>query len=142
MQDFSSQLFRDHGITFTVYNDNKGRANFSFWCPSRIIKQSEWNVIEAGIKQRIRALNLFLRDAYHEQFIFKDGIIPRELLVNNGCFIREMKHLSVPNNIYTHISEDLIRSNDGEFYVLEDNLRTPRKLYARKQQISRSFILI
>lgn len=141
MQDFSSQLFRDHGITFTVYNDNKGVERiFPFDILPRIIKQSEWNVIEAGIKQRIRALNLFLRDAYHEQFIFKDGIIPRELLVNNGCFIREMKHLSVPNNIYTHISGvDLIRSNDGEFYVLEDNLRTPSGVsyMLENRQISR-----
>lgn len=127
MQDFSSQLLRDQGITFRVYNDNKGVERiFPFDILPRIIMEEEWKKIEMGIKQRIKALNLFLKDAYHEQFIFKDGIVPFELLFNNNCFMREMVNLSIPKNIYTHISGvDLIRNNDGEFYVLEDNLRTP-----------------
>ena len=141
MQDFSSQLFMDHGVTFRVYSDNKGVERiFPFDILPRIINESEWKIIDAGIKQRIKALNLFLKDAYHEQFIFKDGVIPHELLLNNKNFLREMMNLRVPNDVYTHISGvDLIRNNDGDFYVLEDNLRTPSGVsyMLENRQISR-----
>ena len=76
--------------------------------------------------QRIKALNLFLKDIYNEQFILKDKVFPSSLLISNNNFRREMISLKVPKDIYTHISGvDLIRNNDGKFYVLEDNLRTP-----------------
>ena len=127
MKDFSNQFFRNQGVTFTVYSDNKGVERiFPFDVIPRIIGIKEWTFIEKGIVQRIRALNLFLRDVYHEQFIIKDKIIPPQLVINNRYFIREMINLSVPKNVYTHISGvDLIRDKSGDFHVLEDNLRTP-----------------
>ncbi|WP_317132836.1 circularly permuted type 2 ATP-grasp protein [Tamlana haliotis] len=82
--------------------------------------------MDIGIKQRLKALNLFIKDIYHDQFIIKDGIIPAELIYSCPYFLREMKGVKVPHDIYVHIAGvDLIRGGDGEFYVLEDNLRTP-----------------
>ena len=99
---------------------------FPFDIFPRIINEKEWQTIESGIKQRIKALNLFLKDIYNEQFILKDKVFPSSLLISNNNFRREMISLKVPKDIYTHISGvDLIRNNDGKFYVLEDNLRTP-----------------
>ena len=119
MKDFSNQFFRNQGVTFTVYSDNKGVERiFPFDVIPRIIGIKEWTFIEKGIVQRIRALNLFLRDVYHEQFIIKDKIIPPQLVINNRYFIREMINLSVPKNVYTHISGvDLIRDKSGDFHV-------------------------
>ena len=126
-EDLSKQLFMSQGVTFTVYNDNEGIEKiFPFDIVPRIITSKEWNKIESGIKQRLKALNLFIKDIYNEQFILKDGIIPSELIYSCPNFLREMKGVRVPHDIYVHISGvDLIRNNDGEFYVLEDNLRTP-----------------
>ena len=92
----------------------------------RIISYSDWKIIDSGIKQRIKALNLFIKDIYHEQFILNDNIIPAELIISNPNYLREMRNINVPNDIYTHISGiDLIRNEEGKFFVLEDNLRTP-----------------
>ncbi|WP_372935071.1 circularly permuted type 2 ATP-grasp protein [Seonamhaeicola sp.] len=126
-EELAKQLFMSQGVTFTVYNDNEGIEKiFPFDIIPRIITASEWSKIERGIKQRITALNLFIKDIYHDQFIIKDGIIPANLVYSCPNFLREMKNVEVPYDIYTHISGvDLIRNNDGEFYVLEDNLRTP-----------------
>ncbi len=125
--DLAKKLFMSQGITFTVYSDGEGIEKiFPFDIIPRIITASEWTHIESGIKQRIKALNIFLRDIYHDQFIIKDGVIPASLIHSGGGFIREMVNVDVPFNIYTHISGiDLIRDSDGSFYVLEDNLRTP-----------------
>lgn len=127
MQEFSKQFFMNQGVTFTVYNNKKGVERiFPFDIIPRIIHHNEWNVIQSGIKQRIKALNYFLKDIYHEQFIIKDGVVPPSLIISHPNYIREMRNINVPKNIYTHISGvDLIRDRDGEFYVLEDNLRTP-----------------
>ena len=127
MQEFSSQFFMNQGVTFTVYNNKKGVERiFPFDIIPRIIAFKEWNTIERAIIQRIKALNFFLKDIYNEQFIIKDKIIPPDLIVSNPNFLREMRNLQVPQDIYTHISGvDLIRNKDGKFYVLEDNLRTP-----------------
>tara|TARA_A100001011_G_scaffold166267_1_gene174985 strand:- start:7097 stop:8488 length:1392 start_codon:yes stop_codon:yes gene_type:complete len=127
MQEFSRQFFMNQGVTFTVYNNKKGVERiFPFDIIPRIIENKEWKIIESAIIQRIKALNYFLKDIYHEQFIIKDKIIPAELIAYHPNFLREMKNLAVPENIYTHISGvDLIRNNDGKFYILEDNLRTP-----------------
>jgi len=124
---FSKQFFVNQGVTFTVYNDMRGVERiFPFDIFPRIINEKEWQTIESGIKQRIKALNLFLKDIYNEQFILKDKVFPSSLLISNNNFRREMISLKVPKDIYTHISGvDLIRNNDGKFYVLEDNLRTP-----------------
>ncbi|MDN3666685.1 circularly permuted type 2 ATP-grasp protein [Algibacter miyuki] len=126
-EDLAKQLFMSQGVTFTVYNDNEGIEKiFPFDIVPRIITADEWQKIEAGIKQRLKALNLFIKDIYNDQFIIKDGIIPGELIYSCPNFLREMKGVKVPHDIYVHISGvDLIRNNDGEFYVLEDNLRTP-----------------
>tara|TARA_A100001011_G_scaffold392320_1_gene479630 strand:+ start:980 stop:2422 length:1443 start_codon:yes stop_codon:yes gene_type:complete len=127
MQEFSSEFFMKQGVTFTVYNNEKGVERiFPFDIIPRIIHDKEWKIIESAIIQRIKALNYFLKDIYHEQFIIKDRIIPAELIAYHPNFLREMRNLSVPEDIYTHISGvDLIRNSDGKFYVLEDNLRTP-----------------
>lgn len=126
-EDLSKQLFMSQGVTFTVYNDNEGIEKiFPFDIVPRIITAKEWSKIESGIKQRLKALNLFIKDIYNEQFIIKDGVIPGELIYSCPNFLREMKGVKVPYDVYVHISGvDLIRNNDGEFYVLEDNLRTP-----------------
>ncbi len=115
------------GITFTVYNSGEGIEKiFPFDIIPRIIMNNEWKHIEAGIKQRLMALNIFLKDIYHLQFIIKDGIIPAALIYSCPNFLREMMNVDVPFDIYTHIAGiDLIRDHDGSFYVLEDNLRTP-----------------
>lgn len=126
-EELSRQLFMSQGVTFTVYNDNEGIEKiFPFDIVPRIITSKEWDKIDRGIKQRLKALNLFIKDIYHEQFILKDGIIPSDLIFSCPYFLREMKGVKVPHDIYVHIAGvDLIRNNDGEFYVLEDNLRTP-----------------
>ena len=126
-EDLSKQLFMSQGVTFTVYNDNEGIEKiFPFDIVPRIITAQEWDKIERGIKQRLKALNLFIKDIYNEQFIIKDGLIPADLIYSCPNFLREMKGIKVPYDVYVHISGvDLIRNNDGEFYVLEDNLRTP-----------------
>ena len=127
MQDLSNKLFVDQGVTFTVYDDSKGTEKiFPFDIFPRIITSKEWQIIEFGIKQRIKALNFFIKDIYHEKFIIRDGVVsPKEIFLTNN-FNKEMNSLNVPHDIYTHIAGvDIIRNNDGKFYVLEDNLRTP-----------------
>ncbi|WP_242082504.1 circularly permuted type 2 ATP-grasp protein [Aestuariivivens sediminis] len=126
-EELSKQLFMSQGVTFTVYNDNEGIEKiFPFDIIPRIITSNEWQKIDKGIKQRLKALNLFIKDIYHEQFILKDGIISSELIYACPNYLREMVGVNVPYDIYVHIAGvDLIRNNDGEFYVLEDNLRTP-----------------
>lgn len=123
----ASELFMNQGITFTVYSDDAGIERiFPFDILPRIITGSEWNHIEAGIKQRLKALNHFLKDIYHEQQILKDGKIPAWLVASCSHFTREVFGIDVPYDIYVHISGiDLIRGDEGKFYILEDNLRTP-----------------
>lgn len=125
--ELAHKLFMTQGITFTVYSSGEGIEKiFPFDIIPRIIEAAEWEYIEKGIKQRLKALNIFLRDVYHEQFIIKDGIIPASLIYSCPNFLREMVNVDVPFNIYSHISGiDLIRDYDGSYYVLEDNLRTP-----------------
>ncbi|HEY9047777.1 MAG TPA: circularly permuted type 2 ATP-grasp protein [Ohtaekwangia sp.] len=126
-EELAKRLFMSQGITFTVYSSGEGIEKiFPFDIIPRIITSSEWDFIERGIKQRLRALNLFLRDVYHEQFILKDGVVPFNLVYSCPHYLREMQGVNVPYDIYVHIAGiDLIRDHDGTFYVLEDNLRTP-----------------
>ena len=123
----ASELFMSQGITFTVYSDNEGIERiFPFDIIPRIITSTEWDHIESGIKQRLKALNLFLKDIYNEQQIIKDNIIPAALVATCPHFTREIFGIQVPYDIYLHIAGiDLIRGDDGRFYILEDNLRTP-----------------
>src|SRR3954470_13479670 len=123
----AGELFMNQGITFTVYADNAGIERiFPFDIIPRIITGAEWQQIEAGIKQRLHALNLFLKDIYNSQQILKDKIIPANLIASCPHYTREVYGIQVPYDIYVHISGiDLIRGNNGDFYILEDNLRTP-----------------
>ena len=117
----------NQGITFTVYDDDRGlEKTFPVDLVPRIIPFDEWERIERGLIQRIQALNLFLHDVYHEQHILKDGVVPRELIVNGKHYRREFLGAPVPKDIYVHIcGTDLVRGDDGVYYVLEDNLRSP-----------------
>ena len=133
-EKLANDLFMSQGITFTVYSNSEGIERiFPFDVLPRIITASEWAKIEAGIKQRLKALNLFLQDVYHGQQILKDGIVPAALIASCPHFNREVFGINVPHDIYVHISGiDLIRDSDGEFYVLEDKPSYPKrcKLYA------------
>src|SRR5689334_739238 len=126
-EELAKRLFMSQGITFTVYISGEGIEKiFPFDIIPRIITAAEWDQIEKGIKQRLTALNLFLKDVYNEQFIIKDGVVPADMIYSCPHFLREMYKFPVPFDIYVHISGiDLIRDNDGSFYILEDNLRTP-----------------
>ncbi len=116
------------GITFTVYSDGRGTERlFPFDLVPRIIPRSEWDVIERGLAQRVKAINLYLQDIYGTQRVLKDKIIPRNLVYSCKHFRREMVGLNVPRDIYVHISGiDLVRdSRTGQYLVLEDNARSP-----------------
>jgi uncharacterized circularly permuted ATP-grasp superfamily protein len=123
----AAELFMSQGITFTVYNNDEGIERiFPFDILPRIITAAEWAHVEAGIKQRLTALNLFLKDIYGHQHIIKDNIIPAELIASCPHFTHEVHGIKVPHDIYVHIAGiDLIRGDEGRFYILEDNLRTP-----------------
>ncbi|HNP25035.1 MAG TPA: circularly permuted type 2 ATP-grasp protein [Panacibacter sp.] len=123
----AGELFLNQGITFTVYSDNAGIERiFPFDIIPRVITAKEWEHVEKGIQQRLKALNMFLKDVYNDQQILKDGIIPAQLVASCPHFLREVHGIKVPYDIYVHISGiDLIRGEDGTFYILEDNLRTP-----------------
>ncbi|HEY2178161.1 MAG TPA: circularly permuted type 2 ATP-grasp protein [Caulobacteraceae bacterium] len=115
------------GITFTVYGAGSPTERI---IPTdlfpRIIPAGEWTVIETGLIQRLKALNLFLADIYGEQKILADGIIPRDLILGSPAYRRAMQHLFVPHNAYVNVcGSDLVRGQDGAFFVLEDNLRVP-----------------
>jgi uncharacterized circularly permuted ATP-grasp superfamily protein len=120
-------LFRNQGITFTVYSDTTGVEKiFPFDLVPRIVPADEWDLIERGLVQRITALNLFCQDIYHGQRILKERIIPPDLIYGAKSFRREMFGVNVPRDIYIHIcGTDLIRDKDGKYFVLEDNGRTP-----------------
>jgi len=115
------------GITFAVYGEDAGTERLiPFDIVPRIIPAAEWRVLEAGLKQRVRTLNLFLHDIYHEQAILKAGVVPPERVLGNAQYRREMAGMNVPGGIYAHIAGvDVVRAGAGEYYVLEDNLRVP-----------------
>lgn len=119
--------FLTEGVTFTVYGRDEGTERiFPYDLVPRIVTHQEWQTIERGLKQRIAALNLFLRDIYHEGKILSDSVVPREIVYTCRHFRREMRGLQVPRNIYIAVTgSDLLRLESGEFVVLEDNLRVP-----------------
>ena len=119
---------RTEGITFAVYSETEQGIErvWPFDLIPRIIPTAEWAILEAGLKQRVRALNLFLKDIYHEQRILKDGVISAQLIYQGKHFRQEIVNIDPPHDIYTHISGiDIIRNDDGRYLILEDNLRTP-----------------
>jgi len=119
--------FRNQGITFTVYNDQRGVEKiFPFDLIPRIVPANEWDIIERGLVQRITALNHFCHDVYHERRILKEKIIPADLILGAKMFRHEMSNVNVPRNTYIHIcGTDLVRDRKGQYFVLEDNGRTP-----------------
>ena len=120
-------LFHRVGITFAVYGDEKGAERLiPFDTIPRIIEKSEWEHLERGLKQRVMALNRFLHDVYHKQDIVRAGLIPAEQVLKNEGYVAPMKDFDLPNQVYSQIAGiDLVRHDDGDWYVLEDNLRTP-----------------
>lgn len=117
----------EYGITFTVYGHNDGTEKvWPFDIVPRVIQRHEWQSIEDGLKQRVRALNLFLDDIYGEQRILAEDVIPRELIETSACFNRKLSGFRPSQGVWTHIvGTDLIRDADGSVYVLEDNARCP-----------------
>lgn len=116
------------GISFRVYNDEEGSIDraWPFDIIPRLIDKKEWQTIEVGLKQRVKALNLFINDLYNEQKIIKDGIFPAQLLDKSKNFLPQCKGFTPPLGIWAHIcGSDLVRDKDGTVYVLEDNLRVP-----------------
>ena len=120
-------LFRRLGITFAVYGEDAGAERLiPFDVIPRIFGAQEWALLERGLKQRVRALNAFLHDIYHDQQIIKAGLIPARQVLENGLFRPEMRGIDLPNQVYAHVAGiDLVRVAENDFYVLEDNLRTP-----------------
>jgi uncharacterized circularly permuted ATP-grasp superfamily protein len=126
-QQAADLTFLHEGITFTVYGGKEGTEKiFPNDLVPRIIPSGEWTKIEKGLTQRVTALNMFLRDIYHEGRILSEGLVPRELVYSCKHFRREMRGLNVPRDIYVSIcGTDLVRVPEGSFAVLEDNLRVP-----------------
>ena len=126
-QQSAERLLLHMGITFNVYGDSAGTERiFPFDLIPRIVAAGEWNWIERGLKQRIRALNLFIDDVYHEQSIIKDGVIPAEIIRTASSFRKQCVNMNPPGGVWCHITgTDLVRDRDGQVYVLEDNLRCP-----------------
>jgi uncharacterized circularly permuted ATP-grasp superfamily protein len=120
-------LFHRVGITFAVYGQEEGAERLiPFDIVPRVLPADEWLRLEAGLKQRVRALNAFIHDIYHDQQILKAGLIPAEQVLCNSQYRPEMQGIDVPSGIYAHIAGiDIVRDDAGEFCVLEDNLRVP-----------------
>ncbi|MFQ5507712.1 MAG: circularly permuted type 2 ATP-grasp protein [Leptospirillia bacterium] len=124
----AEQAIRTMGITFTVYSEQNGSIDreWPFDIVPRIMPHTEWVRIEQGLKQRVRALNLFIDDIYHEQRIVRDGIFPAEVLAKSRNFRPECVGANPPLGVWAHVcGSDLVRDRDGTVYVLEDNLRVP-----------------
>jgi uncharacterized circularly permuted ATP-grasp superfamily protein len=127
MQSDAEGIFRRLGITFAVYGSDEGNEKLiPFDVIPRIISAAEWRRLSKGIEQRVRALNAFLYDIYHRQEIIKAGRVPEKLIINNAAFCPEMMGVNPAKGVYAHIiGVDIVRVGPEEFYVLEDNLRTP-----------------
>ncbi|WP_339866053.1 circularly permuted type 2 ATP-grasp protein [uncultured Algoriphagus sp.] len=127
LQHSANQTQRSMGMTFNVYHDNQGMEKILHLdIIPRIIPNSEWQKLEAGLKQRTLALNLFLQDIYNERKILKDGIVPSELILKSKDYLEPCIGLTPPKGIWCHITgTDLVKAKDGEYYILEDNLRCP-----------------
>ncbi len=120
-------IFRNQGITFTVYGDAAGtERSFPFDPVPRILEATVWAHLEAGLRQRATALNRFLADVYGPQEVLEDGVVPPELVLRNGAYRPQVRGTPMPHGAFTHVlGTDLIRDGDGRFMVLEDNARSP-----------------
>jgi uncharacterized circularly permuted ATP-grasp superfamily protein len=126
-QQAAERILVQLGITFNVYGDSAGTERpFPFDLVPRIVCAPEWDRLERGLRQRIHALNAFINDIYHDQKILKDHVIPEEVVRSAASFRPQCVGVNPPNGIWCHITgTDLVRHSDGQFYVLEDNLRVP-----------------
>jgi len=126
-QQAADQALIQMGITFNVYGESAGmEKTLPFDLVPRIVPAAEWDRIERGLKQRIRALNLFIDDVYHERKIISDDVVPEEIVFTSKAFRRQCAGFNPPRGIWCHITgTDLVRHRDGQIYVLEDNLRCP-----------------
>ncbi|WP_088941496.1 circularly permuted type 2 ATP-grasp protein [Nitratireductor rhodophyticola] len=125
--DDAERVFRRTGITFAVYGEQEAAERLiPFDIVPRIISGKEWRRLVQGIEQRVQALNAFLEDIYHRQEILRAGRIPKEIISNNEAFLPEMIGVRPPGGVYTHITGvDIVRTGENDFFVLEDNARTP-----------------
>ena len=126
--DVANRSFLHQGVTFTVYSDTERGTEriFPFDVIPWLIPSAEWDTIKRGLQQRIGALNHFIHDIYHEQQILHDHVVPRGLVVRAQHFRREAVGVDVPHNRYIHVvGSHLVRDADGNYLVLEDNLRSP-----------------
>ena len=145
LQASADLAIKEMGITFTVYNESGGSIDrqWPFDILPRVMSKKEWDVIDAGLKQRVRALNMFIDDIYHDQKIVKDKIFPGELLKKSKNFRKQCVGVSPRFGVWAHIcGSDLVRHSDGQVYVLEDNLRVPSGvsyLLENRQVIKRVF---
>jgi uncharacterized circularly permuted ATP-grasp superfamily protein len=123
----ADRTFLQQGITFTVYGDQSGTERiFPYDLLPRVLTAAEWKTIERGLTQRLTALNLFLRDIYHDGRILAEGIVPRDLVYSAQHYRREMRGIFLRRHLYVSVAgTDLVRLPDGSFAVLEDNLRVP-----------------
>lgn len=143
-QQACEQSFLQQGITFTVYTDAQATERI---IPTdllpRIVTAAEWARVDAGLKQRVTALNFFLRDIYSEGRVLKDGIVPRAMIYGSKHYRREMRGVQVPHGAYVNVcGTDLVRREDGAFVVLEDNLRVPSGvsyMLANRDVVRRAF---
>jgi uncharacterized circularly permuted ATP-grasp superfamily protein len=126
-QAAAEQALLELGITFNVYGDEAGTEKiFPFDVIPRIVGADDWDYVERGLKQRIQALNLFIDDIYHDQRIVKAGVVPEHMIGTAGNFLEACVGIDPPQGVWCHITgTDLVRDSSGQFYVLEDNLRTP-----------------
>lgn len=146
-QRAAEAALRELGITFTVYGERQGAERiFPFDLIPRIVEADDWDIIETGLTQRIQALNLFIDDVYNDQKIVKDGVVPQSLLESGSSFRPECKGLKPPKGIWCHITgTDLVRDGDGQFYVLEDNMRCPSGVsyvLENRQVLKRTFPMV
>src|SRR5258708_19329431 len=127
--ELAMQMFRDHGITFAVYPDAQGNEKvFPFDIIPRVIAAATWKRLEAGLKQRLTALNLFLDDVYGRKLILRQRAVPPEIVLSSSQYLREVEGLPVPHGIHCHIPGiDLVRDANGESFLLTPNLRTPSR---------------
>jgi uncharacterized circularly permuted ATP-grasp superfamily protein len=126
-QQLANSAFLNAGVTFSVYSDARGGERvFPFDLIPRVISSSEWDRVERGLAQRVKALNLFLADVYGEQAILSEEVVPRRLVLGSSGYLAKLHGVVPPGGVYVHVAGiDLIRGPSGDFLVLEDNARTP-----------------
>lgn len=144
LNEYTRMSFLNQGITFNVYTENKGVERiFPFDIFPRIIPGKEWVGLEKGVVQRTKALNLLLEDLYNDQKILKDKILPKDWILSSKAYCKHMEGFKPVGGVYTHISgTDLIKGKNGEYYVLEDNVRCPSGIsyvLSNRQAMKRTF---